>query len=136
MRKTGAQKDLKLVPPAQKILDYYSDRQGERFVFPLVERYAYKFDLLDDEGLRQAINNMNRRVNQELKEIASAAGIDIDLSTHIARHTSAQRMMETGWSLQEIQAALGHASISTTEHYLRSVRDEELDDKHEELWSD
>lgn len=135
MRKTGAQKDLKIVDPAQDILDFYSDRQGgERFVFPMVERYAHKHDLTDDEGLRQAINDMNRRVNQELKDIAGAAGVDIKLSTHIARHTSAQRMMEAGWSLQEIQAALGHSSISTTEHYLRSVRDEELDDKHEDLF--
>jgi len=134
MRKTGAQKDLKIVPPAQEILSFYSDRKEARFVFPLVKRYAHKHDLSNDEGLRQAINDMNRRVNQELKEIASAADIAIGLSTHIARHTSAQRMMEQGWSLQEIQAALGHQSISTTEHYLRTVRDEELDDKHEDLW--
>ena len=136
MRKTGAQKDLKVVDFAREILNFYSDRQGsERFVFPLVTRYAHKHDLTDDEGLRNAINDMNRRVNQELKDIADAAGIDIKLSTHIARHTSAQRMMVQGWSLQEIQAALGHSSISTTEHYLRSVRDEELDDKHEDLFS-
>lgn len=135
MRKTGAQKDLKLVPPARDIVDWYSDRRGsERFVFPLVHRYGHKHDLSNEEGLRRAINDMNRRVNQELKDIADAAGIDIKLSTHIARHTSAQRMMEQGWNLQEIQSALGHSSISTTEHYLRSVRDEELDDKHEDLW--
>jgi len=134
MRKTGAQKDLVIVDAAQEILNFYADRQDERFVFPVVERYAHKYDLTNDEGLRQAVNDTNRRVNQELKEIADAAGLEVNLSTHIARHTSAQRMMQAGWSLQEIQAALGHSSISTTEHYLRSVRDEELDDKHEELW--
>jgi len=134
MRKTGAQKDLTIVDPAEEILDWYSHRQGERFVLPLVTRYAHKHDLSDDEGLRGAINDMNRRVNQELKEIADAAGLDINLSTHIARHTSAQRMMQADWTLQEIQAALGHSSISTTEHYLRSVRDEELDEKHQKLF--
>lgn len=67
-------------------------------------------------------------------KIADAAGIDVNLTTHVARNTSAQRMMEQGWSLQEIQTALAHESISTTEHYLRTVRDEELDDKHEDLW--
>jgi integrase len=135
MRKTGAQKDLKLVPPAKEILEFYAERQGStRFVFPLLERYAHKRDLTEEAGLRRAIEDMNRRVNQELKEIANAAGIDLSLSTHVARHTSAQRMMQQGWNLQEIQAALGHESISTTEHYLRTVRDEELDDKHEDLW--
>lgn len=135
MRKTGAQKDLKLVPPARNILDWYRDLRGEkRFVFPFMERYGHDRDLTTDAGINATIREANRRVNQELKDIADAAGIDINLTTHVARHTSAQRMMEQGWSLQEIQAALAHKSISTTEHYLRTVRDEELDDKHENLW--
>lgn len=135
MRKTGAQKDLKLVPPARNILDWYRDRRSEkRFVFPFMERYGHERDLKTDTGVNETIREANRRVNQELKDIAGVVGIDINLSTHVARHTSAQRMMEKGWSLQEIQAALAHESISTTEHYLRTVRDEELDDKHEDLW--
>lgn len=135
MRKTGARKDLKIVPPAQKILGWYQDRRsGKRFVFPFMERYGFERDLSTDTGVNSTIREANRRVNQELKDIADAAGIDINLTTHVARHTSAQRMMEQGWSLQEIQTALAHESISTTEHYLRTVRDEELDDKHEDLW--
>jgi integrase len=135
MRKTGAQKDLKIVPPAQKILDWYQERRDrKRFVFPFMERYGFERDLSTDTGVNSTIREANRRVNQELKEIADAAGIDVNLTTHVARHTSAQRMMEQGWSLQEIQTALAHESISTTEHYLRTVRDEELDDKHEDLW--
>jgi integrase len=135
MRKTGAQKDLKIVPPAQSLLDWYDDRRGQkRFVFPFMDRYREDRDLRTDEGINATIRSANRRVNQELKTIAEAADIDVTLTTHVARHTSAQRMMEQGWSLQEIQTALAHESISTTEHYLRSVRDEELDDKHEDLW--
>lgn len=99
-----------------------------------MERYGFERNLSTDTGVNSAIRGANRRVNQELKEIADAAGIDVNLTTHVARHTSAQRMMEQGWSLQEIQTALAHESISTTEHYLRTVRDEELDDKHEDLW--
>lgn len=135
MAKTGTQKDVKIVPPAKEILGWYSDRkENKRFVFPLVERYAHKYDLSDNEGLSAARVNMNRRVNQELKEIADAAGIDVSLSTHNARHTSAQKMLKEGWNLHQIQAALGHKSLSTTETYLRTVRDEELDDLHEGLW--
>lgn len=134
MLKTGAQKDLKLVGPAREILEFYSDREDKRFVFPFMERYRNGRDLSTDTGINRTIREANRRVNQELKEVADAAGIEINLTTHIARHTSAQRMMGAGWDLQEIQTALGHSDLSTTQRYLRSVRDQELDDKHEDLF--
>jgi site-specific recombinase XerD len=43
-------------------------------------------------------------------------------------------MLDAGWSIQEINAALDHKDLSTTEHYLRSIRDEELDEQHEDLF--
>jgi integrase/recombinase XerD len=42
--------------------------------------------------------------------------------------------MDGGWTLQEIQAALGHKQISTTESYLRTLRDDELDEQHRDLF--
>ena len=100
----------------------------------LIERHGFEPDLSTDTGVNSTIREANWRVNQELKEIADAAGIDVNLTAHVARHTSAQRMMEQGWSFQEIQTALVHESISTTEHYLRTVRDAEPDGRHEDLW--
>jgi len=134
MRKTGAHKDLKVVPPARKILDIYESRRSCQFVFPFMERYGDEYDLSNDAGMRQTIRAANRRVNQELKEIADAAGVDVNLSTHIARHTSAQRMMDNGWSLQEINAGLGHSTMQATEHYLQSIEDTDLDDQHKDLF--
>lgn len=132
MRKTGAQKDLKIVPPAQEILDYY-DEAG-RFVFPFMRLYGTDLDLDTKSGIGAAIRKSNRRVNQELKDIADAAGIDVTLSTHVARHSAAQRMLDAGWSVQEINAALDHKDLSTTEHYLSSIQDDELDEQHAELF--
>jgi integrase len=37
-------------------------------------------------------------------------------------------------STAEIQTALAHGSVSTTEQYLRSLRDEELDEQHADLF--
>jgi integrase len=56
------------------------------------------------------------------------------MSTHIARHTAANRMAGQGWELRKISAALGHKSVSTTEQYLRSLKDDELDEDHEALF--
>jgi len=137
MRKTGEQKDLKIVPKAQDILDYYdSDDPSERgrFVFPFFRLYARDEDLDTKAGIGAAIRKTNRRVNQELKGVAEAAGLGVKLTTHVARHSAAQRMLDAGWSIQEINAALGHKDLSTTEHYLRSIRDDELDEQHADLF--
>jgi site-specific recombinase XerD len=133
MRKTGAQKDLKVVRKAADILNYYRP-EDRRFVFPFFDLYAREEDLSTKAGVGQAIRKTNRRVNQELKDIQEAAGVDVKLSTHVARHSAAQRMLDAGWSIQEINAALDHKDLSTTEHYLRSIRDDELDDQHEDLF--
>jgi len=47
---------------------------------------------------------------------------------------AANRMASEGWELRKISAALGHQSVSTTEQYLRSLKDDELDEDHAELF--
>jgi len=133
MRKTGAQKDLQVVPKAEDILAYYRPADT-RFVFPFFRLYAQDKDLSTRHGIGQAIRRTNRRVNQELKEIAEEADIDVNLSTHVARHSAAQRMLDAGWSIQEINAAFGHKDLSTTEHYLSTIQDDQLDDQHRDLF--
>jgi site-specific recombinase XerD len=43
-------------------------------------------------------------------------------------------MASAGWELRKISAALGHQSVSTTEQYLRSLKDDELDEDHMALF--
>jgi len=129
MLKTGTAKSVKLVPKAREIIEVYAGRQGERqFVFPFLD--WRQEDLTTDEGIRQATQRVNASVNQKLGTIAEKAGIDSTLTTHIARHTAANRMASAGWELRKISAALGHQSVSTTEKYLRSLKDDELDEDH------
>jgi site-specific recombinase XerD len=134
MRKTSARKDLKIVPKAKDILEYYDGAGSGQWVFPFFRLYAPDEDWDTKNGLGAAIKKTNRRVNQELKKIQAEAGLDVTLTTHVARHSAAQRMLDAGWSIQEVNAALDHKDLSTTEHYLRSIRDDELDDQHENLF--
>lgn len=129
MLKTGTAKSVKLVPKARRVLEVYAGRQGkQRFVFPFLD---YRTEDLDtDEGIRRATQRVNAAVNQKLRQIAEKVGIDSTMSTHIARHTAANRMASAGWELRKISAALGHQSVSTTEQYLRSLKDDELDEDH------
>jgi len=133
MLKTGTAKSVKLVPPAREIIEVYAGRQSkQRFVFPFMD--WRQEDLTTDEGIRQATQRVNASVNQKLGTIAEKVGIGSTLTTHIARHTAANRMASAGWELRKISAALGHQSVSTTEQYLRSLKDDELDEDHEALF--
>jgi len=133
MLKTRTSKSVKLVPPAREIIEVYAGRcPKHRFVFPFLD--WRQEDLTTDEGIRQATQRVNASVNQKLRTIAEKVGITSTLTTHIARHTAANRMASEGWELRKISAALGHQSVSTTEQYLRSLKDDELDEDHEALF--
>jgi len=133
MLKTGTAKSVKLVPKARAIIEVYAGRRPKRrFVFPFLDHRTE--DLSTDEGIRQATQRVNASVKQKLRVIAEKVGIDSTLTTHIARHTSANRMASAGWELRKISAALGHQSVSTTEQYLRSLKDDELDEDHAALF--
>jgi len=133
MLKTGTSKSVKLVPKAREIIEVYAGRRPKhRFVFPFLD--WRQEDLTTDEGIRQATQRVNASVNQKLRTIAEKVGITSTLTTHIARHTAANRMASAGWELRKISAALGHQSVSTTEQYLRSLKDDELDEDHEALF--
>lgn len=58
-----------------------------------------------------------------LKNYAKAAGIE-GITPHVLRHTFAAHMLRSGRSnLRDVQKALGHVSISTTQVYAHLVED-------------
>jgi integrase len=60
----------------------------------------------------------NQKLNFYLKELATAAGIDKNLTMHMARHTFATTVaLANGISMETLMMILGHTKISTTQHY-------------------
>lgn len=60
-------------------------------------------------------------LRQLLPMLARRAGIQRRVHPHALRHTFARQLYDEGVGLMEIMLALGHAQLSTTQKYLRSI---------------
>ena len=67
--------------------------------------------------------NSNQRFNEYLKEIAAICGLEIEITTHTARHTFATTIaIEHDIPLKIVSVMLGHRTQRTTEIYARASK--------------
>jgi site-specific recombinase XerD len=71
----------------------------------------------------------NQKMNAYLKEIAPLAGIQKNLTFHMARHTFATTVTLTnGVPIETISKMLGHTRLATTQIYAKVVERKVYDD--------
>ena len=68
-----------------------------------------------------------------MKDIGEKAGIELPLTTYVARHTYADTLRQSGTDIQIISQAMGHQDLATTRIYLRSFANEDIDKANENL---
>lgn len=103
--KTKQPEFLPLLPIAEDIITKYANH-------PYCRKYGKLLPV-----------NSNQRYNSYLTEIADICGIEISLTTHIARHTFATTIaLENDIPLKIVSKMLGHKSIRTTEIYARASK--------------
>jgi site-specific recombinase XerD len=101
-QKTGQESIIPMVPAAMNILQKYSLTSDFRDFYWHV--------------------SANQKMNQRLKTIGMAAGIEKPLHMHLARHTFATTItLSNGVPIESVSSMLGHASLKQTQHYAKIV---------------
>ncbi len=128
MKKTGKTVMMPLPEVACRILESRLQfrKKPDGLIFDMIQESA----LVDEESYQRARSRANSLANKYLKKIAVLAGLEsIRLSTHVARHSIADAMLEAGLTTKEIQNLFRHSSEKQTETYIRKFGRTGLDDK-------
>ncbi|MEH6679439.1 MAG: site-specific integrase [Sediminicola sp.] len=122
--KTKGNFSIAIMPPVQKILDYYRMHgYGNKYVFPLLFREDYSPTQLADRK-----HKMLGIYNKELKELAQLCNITKNVSSYVARHSFANCLKQKGVATDVISESLGHQNLTVTQAYLKEL-DTEIVDK-------
>ncbi len=111
-----------IVPEAEKIIAQYRQTESnndEAYVFKILKNG------MSEVEKRTAIKNFTRKINQHLQGVAKICGIDVKLTTVVARHTWIS-YASTIFGAEETRRRIGHKDLKSTEHYIASLtgRDE------------
>ncbi len=120
--KTGVPVDLLLLPAQRAILDEVAGHGG-----------PYLFPFLGAEHVTEAqqwnrLRKCLRKLNADLKEAARVVDVRSNLTTYVARHTSATKQQREGSAIDTIARNMGHAHITITPNYL-TRNDREASDR-------
>ena len=110
--KTGQQLFIKREKTMQELIDKY-DTFDTPYLLPVIRNNGV------DEW--HQYQNAAHRINRNLKQIGKQIGLDIPLTTYVARHAWASIAQSKNVPLSVISKALGHNSEQTTRIYLSSL---------------
>jgi site-specific recombinase XerD len=116
---------IELLDPVLNILSYYKENyfQGaESYIFPILNESYETAKSIDTR-----IDTVLKQVNKNLKKIAEKAEINKNITTYVARHTFGNVLKRSGATTAEISEMYGHDKEETTQIYLDSMENSELD---------
>ena len=121
-----------LLDPAIEIVNYYKENfyHGEdTYLFPILDKDTHT----TETSIKNRIHKVLGQTNKDLKTIGEKIGLEIPLTTYVARHTFATVMKRSGVSTSIISESLGHDSERTTQIYLDSFANDVLDEASKAL---
>lgn len=117
-QKTDQQLFIKWEQPMQDIIDKY-DTTDSLYLLPIIR------DMNRDK--RKQYKNAAHLVNDKLKKIGEQLGLEMSLTTYVARHAWASIAKSKNIPISTISEAMGHDSETTTRIYLASLDTSSVD---------
>lgn len=127
-QKTGKLIKLGLSEEALKIIKRYA-AESKGYLFPILNAQLHKTPLQK----QNRIHKMLGKVNKNLKLLAAQLGVEANLTTYVARHSFASVLKKSGVNIALISEALGHSDLTTTQIYLDSFDNEQIDNAMKNL---
>ena len=127
-QKTGKRITIGLCEEAIAILTKYENGING-YLFPILDKAVHK----TAQQKQNRIHKILIKVNANLKSLANQLGIEANLTTYVARHSFASVLKKSGTSIAIISEALGHSDLTTTQIYLDSFDNEQIDNAMKNL---
>ena len=129
-QKTHGGINLPLSSEAQQLIAKYADyQQGADYLFPILHCKRHITPMQKTNRVRKVCH----QVNQELRALGKELGISAEVTTYVARHTFATVLKKSGVNIGIISQALGHQDLKTTQIYLDSFDNEQIDEAMKNL---
>lgn len=130
-KKTGKAISVPLCDITNEIIAKYitEKHSNSDYIFPILNRKVHKTELQKRNRIHKCLGHINLR----LKEIGEMIGLKTPLTTYVARHTFATVLKRSGVNIAIISESLGHSDLATTQIYLDSFENSQIDEAMKNL---
>lgn len=118
---------LPLSEQAREIIDKYRDSK-RKYLFPILDNRSRTGIQVKDR-----IYDVLANVNHHLNEIGKSLGLELKITTYVARHSYATVLKRAGVPTAIISESLGHSSEKVTQIYLDCFENKQVDEAMENL---
>ena len=124
-QKTHQDINIKLREQAKEIIEKYAyHRKKATYLFPILKAQSHKTAMQKQNRIHKVLG----QINGELKVLASELEIEADMTTYVARHSFASILKNYGVNVSLISEMLGHTDLKTTQIYLDSFENDQIDE--------
>ena len=121
-QKTGKLIKIGIPQEAIQIIEKYTD-ENNSYLFPILNVKVHKTALQK----QNRIHKIRGKVNEVLRILGKRLGVETNITTYVARHSFASVLKKSGVNIALISEALGHSDLATTQIYLDSFDNEQVD---------